>query len=654
MTNSNSDSPGSPDQSQPSASSPTSSKNWTGPLLVVGILVGIATAIWLSNRETPPATDDKAPTTDQQDHGQDVLKQGKDAPVAVVTGDTKRRTTQRVELMDPRNDGWDTEAIAELANRQLKKVSGYFKHPGEEDAKKLATVAASDFSSGPLWPAELTSVYHTDAFDVQRAADEASPSSKETKLAGAADFINSITTAPILAKGITDTYAKFKVFKVEVAADSTTTEVYFEANGKSQDGAVQQNATWLCRWIPTSDKTSLQLQSVEVSDFEEVRFTPGRPGTLLADCTAAVFANEPIFAEQLQQSIHHWAGRIERHLGSDNRALQGIAIGDVNGDGRDDIYLCQPKGLPNRLLVQSPDGSVRDAAASAGVDWLDSTTSALFVDIDGDGDQDLVLASQSGLLFMSNDGQGKFSQEARFKGGKSDSLAASDYDLDGDLDFYVCRYSNEEGSGNMFPVPLPYHDANNGPGNKLYRNDGDWKFKDVTDKVGLGENNRRFSWAATWEDLDNDGDPDLYVANDFGRNNFYRNDEGHFTDVAATAGIEDRSTGMATAIGDYNRDGLMDVYVSNMWSSAGNRITYQRQFKDNVDNQTKNSFQYLARGNSLFENRGDGTFRDVSIDAGVTMGRWSWASLFCDIDNDGWQDLLVANGMITGERPGDL
>ncbi len=112
---------------------------------------------------------------------------------------------------------------------------------------------------------------------------------------------------------------------------------------------------------------------------------------------------------------------------------------------------------------------------------------------------------------------------------------------------------------------------------------------------------------------------------------------------------------MSVSWGDYNRDGRPDLYVGNMFSSAGQRITYQRQFREGASDSTRASYQRHARGNSLFENAGDGTFRDVSVEAGVTMGRWAWSSNFVDINNDGWEDLVVANGMVTGpDDPGDL
>ena len=322
----------------------------------------------------------------------------------------------------------------------------------------------------------------------------------------------------------------------------------------------------------------------------------------------------------------------------------------------DDVYVCQLAGVPNRLFVQNPDGTATDISAAAGVDWMEQTASALLVDLDNDGDQDLVIATLTALLFMANDGDGHFSLQIRQPNGEPVlSLSAVDYDNDGRLDIYGC--------GNEFEFfrlarPIPYHDANTGTRNHLWRSEsvdkGSWKFIDVTDEVGLNENNTKYSYGASWEDFDNDGDPDLYVANDFGRNNLYRNDAGRFSDVAGSAGVEDGGFGMSASWSDFNRDGLMDVYVANMFSAAGNRVTYQRRFKDDVPPEIKVRLQHTARGNTLFENAGDGTFRDVSVEAGVTMGRWAWASVFADLNNDGWDDILVSNGMFTTSNTKDL
>jgi hypothetical protein len=233
--------------------------------------------------------------------------------------------------------------------------------------------------------------------------------------------------------------------------------------------------------------------------------------------------------------------------------------------------------------------------------------------------------------------------------------ALADYDLDGDLDLYVCSYDFWQ-SESAYDAPTPYYDARNGPPNLLFRNLGDGRFEEATAAAGLMQNNDRFSFSAAWGDYDDDGDPDLYVANDFGRNNLYRNNgDGTFADVAAAAGVEDLAAGMSAAWGDYDNDGDLDLYVSNMWSSAGQRLTFNPQFANVAASEDlRGNYRRQARGNSLFRNRGDGTFEDVSLAAGVTMGRWAWGSDFVDLDNDGSLDLFVQNGYITGERLDDL
>ena len=139
-----------------------------------------------------------------------------------------------------------------------------------------------------------------------------------------------------------------------------------------------------------------------------------------------------------------------------------------------------------------------------------------------------------------------------------------------------------------------------------------------------------------------------------GRNNLYRNNSGKFTDVAGEMGVEDMSAGMSASWSDFNRDGYMDLYVSNMFSAAGNRITFQRQFKPSITSEMKAQYQRHARGNTLFQGTKEGEFQDVSNEKEVTMGRWAWGSRFVDLNNDGWEDLIVANGFITTDDTGDL
>ena len=284
----------------------------------------------------------------------------------------------------------------------------------------------------------------------------------------------------------------------------------------------------------------------------------------------------------------------------------GLAVGDVNGDGRDDLYVCQEAGLPNRLFIQQADRTAEDVTEASKVGWLENSKCALLVDLDNDGDRDLAVAIDGGIALAANNGQGQFELHTILD--CSDdilSLTAADFDLDGRLDLYAGVYhagapldGNKDAVIPAASASVVYHDANNGGANSLFRNMTSMatqlQFTEVTSSTGLDVNNRRFTLAAAWEDFDNDGDQDLYVANDFGRNNLYRNDRSRdgqhrFTDVAATAQAEDSASGMSVTWGDYDRDGWMDAYVSNMFSAAGNRIAFQERFKPDADRDCKDT-----------------------------------------------------------------
>jgi hypothetical protein len=345
--------------------------------------------------------------------------------------------------------------------------------------------------------------------------------------------------------------------------------------------------------------------------------------------------------------------------GMDIYGHQGVAVGDYDGDSLEDFYVCQPGGLPNRLFRNLGDGRFKDVTEKAGVDVLDATSMALFADIDNSGTEDLILILSAGqpLLFL-NEGHGHFRISPKAfpthtaGQGTMTSAALADYDHDGFLDLYVCAYSWPVTAAQ---VPRPYYDATNGPPNVMYRNRGDGTFEDVTEKSGLNQNNNRYSFACAWGDYNNDGWPDLFVANDFGRKNLYRNNgNGTFTDIAPQAGVEDVGAGMSAAWGDFNDDGWEDLYVGNMWSSAGRRVTSQSLFMENEAQAVKALYQRHARGNSLFRNLGEGRFEDVTLAAGVEMGRWAWCSNFLDFDNDGLDDLYIVNGFITGPKHEDL
>jgi hypothetical protein len=361
------------------------------------------------------------------------------------------------------------------------------------------------------------------------------------------------------------------------------------------------------------------------------------------------------YEKQFLIGMNHWYERIQDRRYYYLLSTPGLAVGDVNGDGLEDLYVCQDEGLPNRLLIQQPDGTVKDMAKEWGVDWLHSSRGALLVDLDNDGKPDLVVAMIGHIVVAQNMGN-KF--EVRCILPCEDdtfSLSAVVYNNDGKLDLYVSVYNPTAAFDSKRPELLGgiafLTAEKKGGHNALFRNDGNWKFTDVTKEVGLYH--QRYSFSSCWEDYDQDGWMDLYVANDYGWSQLFHNDKGKFTDVTKNAGTMDKGFSMSASWADYDQDGLMDVYVGNMFSGAGGRITFQEQYlRDKPE--LKALTQRFIRGNTLFKNLGGGKFKDVTEPSNVTMGRWSWSSNFIDINMDGLEDIVVANGYITTEDTGDL
>jgi FG-GAP-like repeat len=378
------------------------------------------------------------------------------------------------------------------------------------------------------------------------------------------------------------------------------------------------------------------------------------------DVTAHMFGASPSFRDQLLYGNPFWRSCLDSACGIDVDGNQGIAAADIDNDGSDEIYVCQPGGLPNRLYKIDSDGRAVDITARAGLDILDETTCALFADFRNSGVQDAIILRPEGPLLFLNQGGGVFrEQPGAFRFGRSPKgsftgMAAADYDRDGRLDLYLCTYVYVQG-GDQYQYPVPYCDAQNGPPNYLFRNrtagDG-LLFEDVTTETGIDQNNNRFSFSAAWCDFDGDGWPDLYVANDFGRNNLYRNRNGRFTDEAARAGVEDIGAGMSASWFDYNGDGKPDLYVSNMWSAAGRRVASDPAFRPADSN--PEAYQRHAKGSSLFRNKGDGTFEETGAHESVEMGRWAWSSGGFDFDLDGSPEIFVACGMTSNGSGADL
>ncbi len=547
------------------------------------------------------------------------------------------------------HDGWMSELYDEEIKEQLGVLKKLLKHVPLE-AGKVAPLVAADFRGTALAPKDRS---HFEQAGLRVEHLQPDPAFKLT----ATDLPAELTRWLDDIDHNTEIELKTTAISIEVPdPPHVRLQIRYYVTGTTARQEVHQlTGFWMTRWRKDREKGWQWLEAVLEEGWGGRAARP-----LFTDITTCSLPEGPAY-DQLRRGADWWSANLDAASGVDIYGNNGVAVADVDGDGNEDFYVCQAAGLPNRLFRSNGDGTFKEIAGEAGVDVLDRSSGALFFDADNDGDSDLLVVGAA-LLFFRNDGRGHFSYEQPGQTGLTPtgtektvftSACVADYNRDGAPDVYVASYAWQVGESG-YRVPTPYHDAQNGPPNHLFRNNGDGTFRDVTEESGLNHNNNRFSFACSWADYDNNGWPDVYVANDFGRNNLYRNEGGRFRDVAAEAGVEDLGAGMSAAWEDYDHDGWIDLYVGNMYSTAGLRTTMQPIFKPDSSSDTKSLFRRQAKGNSLFRNRGDGTFEDVTDAAGVWMGRWAWGSNFIDVDLDGNEDIYIANGYITNESTKDL
>ena len=553
------------------------------------------------------------------------------------------------EKVDSARDDWSVERASDQLKIPLDKLAAWLVI-GKPDIEGLGKLLAGGFRSGGLvpktWKETVGGAGDWRSWSSSSAGkpESTAPRSLGRQLAELSALCGKVSKA------------SFKIFRATEAPGgkgALLADSLLELDGTGEDGSfLQLRTVWRMEWSHGQG-----FRSINRIEMERAR----SPTRAFTDATLDCLGGDRAFRAQLSRGVGYWRTRIDASSGMDVYGHQGVSIGDYDGDGWLDFYVPQPAGLPNRLYRNLGNGRFADVAKAAGVDILDVTSGTLFVDLDNDGDSDLVAVTSTEALLFENDGKGRFSrvessglEVASRESASTLGCAAADVDLDGDLDLYVFSYVFWAGAGSKLQstYPYPYHDANNGAPNFLFRNEGKLRFRELTGPAGLGVNNRRFSLGASWCDYDADGDPDLYVANDFGRNNLYRNEGGgRFKDVAEELGVDDVGNGMSVTWEDVDNDGLMDLYVGNMWSSAGGRIAGQPRFEQE---RLREIYRRMSRGNSLFRNLGDGRFEDVSLRSGTFFGRWSWSGQFLDVEGDGLEDLYVVNGFISNANKDDL
>jgi hypothetical protein len=330
----------------------------------------------------------------------------------------------------------------------------------------------------------------------------------------------------------------------------------------------------------------------------------------------------------------------------------GVALIDYDGDGWPDIYFTnapsvamalEGKKARGALYHNNHDGTFTDVTEKAGVGYPCWAMGVAVGDYNNDGLPDLIVSCFGGVVLYRNNGDGTFTDVTKQTGldkdtGWATGVTFGDYDGDGNSDLFVPHYVDFD----MKDLPLfgskktcQYHEVPvqcgprglKGSPDSLFHNNGNGTFTEVSQDAGVDDANHYFGLTAVWSDLNNDGKLDLFVANDGEPNYLYRNDgTGHFKDIALEAGVSVGEDGqeqanMGVALGDYLNKGRLSIAVSH--------------FSD----------EYLT----LFRNDGDLSFSDVSHSAGIALPSVpyvGWGDAFVDLDNSGWQDLVLVNGHV--------
>ncbi len=341
----------------------------------------------------------------------------------------------------------------------------------------------------------------------------------------------------------------------------------------------------------------------------------------------------------------------------------GVAAGDIDGDGLPDLYFTSNLG-PDRLYLNKGNYKFEDITDRAGVTGPPGWTSGVtMADVNGDGKLDIYVSAVNYLtmngrnLLYINNGDRTFTDRTTEYGldhaGYSTQAAFFDYDGDGDLDMYLLNYSvHTERGVSSRPQRSPRHPR---AGDRLFRNDGN-HFVDVSERAGIYGGVEGYGLGVVASDLNLDGCPDLFVANDFQENDFLyiNNCDGTFTESIAKAMGHTSRFSMGVDAADFNNDGKPDMMVLDMLPER------EEILKTSANAESFNVFNLKLKAgywpqyarNTLQLNRGDGRFSEIGYLAGVYATDWSWSPLFADLDNDGDKDLFVTNGIY--RRPNDL
>lgn len=343
----------------------------------------------------------------------------------------------------------------------------------------------------------------------------------------------------------------------------------------------------------------------------------------------------------------------------------GVAIGDINGDGLPDIFFSGNQ-VKNKLYLNEGDLKFTDITESAGVSGKSTwSTGAVMGDVNGDGLLDIYVCAVVGIngfnghneLYINN-GDNTFKESAAEYGLDFDTFSSTavflDYDLDGDLDIFLLNHAVH--TQQSYGTADIRNKRNEQAGDRLLRNDGE-KFVDVSEKAGIYGGPNGYGLGVTVADFNQDGYPDIYVGNDFHEDDYYyvNNGDGTFTEKLRSYFGHTTKFSMGNDVADINNDGWPDLISLDMLpedetvlkSSEGDDHTHTQKLRIE-----RFGYHYQFSRNMLFINQQNRPYTETALQSGIAATDWSWSALFADFDQDGHQDIFVSNGI--PKRPNDL
>jgi hypothetical protein len=407
----------------------------------------------------------------------------------------------------------------------------------------------------------------------------------------------------------------------------------FRMCGEAGDGKPREVVLRLNYRLPRPSEETLRrggwMEACGITQSQEAT----APRFLLREATAERGLDPQLFHDNWK------ANTIETNSG-------GVYLCDFDRDGILDVLITDLKN-GYTLYKGLPDGKFKDVSSEMGLPKFSYNGSLLaltaaFVDLDGDGWEDLILGDR---LFR-NEGGKKFVEVTHRSNLRlprdAGAYIVADYDRDGRMDLYVTRAGVPKGGS--------WIEGKSGDpkGNQLWRNLGNWQFENVTEKSGT-DGGQRSTFSAVWLDADNDGWPDLYVINEFGNGVLYVNQhDGTFRPHYLASGASDFGS-MGLTCGDIDNDGNIDLYAANMYSKAGSRVIGNLR-SDTYPDDIMAKLRSFVAGSQLWRNKGGLQFEPMAAKWQLADVGWAYGAALVDLDNDGWLDLYATCGYISKSR----